>query len=168
MGCADGGDLTDGAVAELADALDLGSSSERSAGSIPVSPILRKLVVQTTNCIRDRINDPFEPETFARFPIERSELADISGSRCLKGRQKRWRPEVNGCRLFLQTMRANGVTFCCSGSSQRALILLDLNLDFLANALEIEVGLLPYLLKHFVDGGVFQGEFDLTIHHVVR
>ena len=29
----------DGAVAELADALDLGSSSERSAGSIPVSPI---------------------------------------------------------------------------------------------------------------------------------
>ena len=27
-----------GAVAELADALDLGSSSERSAGSIPVSP----------------------------------------------------------------------------------------------------------------------------------
>ena len=28
----------DGAVAELADALDLGSSSERSAGSIPVSP----------------------------------------------------------------------------------------------------------------------------------
>ena len=28
-----------GAVAELADALDLGSSSLRSAGSIPVSPI---------------------------------------------------------------------------------------------------------------------------------